>query len=180
VAWSTFFQEKCAGAALKNIAIEGRVGELILSRNGIEGSLVYAHSAAWREALTRSGAEQCHTIYLDLLPHLSVGQVLEHLSHARGSRSLSSHMQSRLGLQGAAMTLLRECVPAAQFADFPKLASSIKALPVRLMSTRPIDEAISTAGGVQWDSLNGQLMARAMPGVFCTGEMLDWEAPTGG
>jgi predicted flavoprotein YhiN len=78
------------------------------------------------------------------------------------------------------MTLLRECVPAAQFADLAKLASSIKALPIRLMSTRPIDEAISSAGGVQWGSLNAQFMARAMPGVFCAGEMLDWEAPTGG
>jgi uncharacterized flavoprotein (TIGR03862 family) len=177
VAWSDFFKTKCAGAALKNIAIRGKIGELILTAHGIEGSLVYAHSGAWRESIAAQGQ---HTVYLDLLPHHSAAQVLAACQHPRGTRSLASHLNSRLGVSSTAFTLLRECLPAAAFNDAPTLAARIKVLPIALQSTRPLDEAISSAGGVAWASLGNDYQLSALPSVFCAGEMLDWEAPTGG
>ncbi len=177
VAWSDFFKTKCAGAALKNIALQGKIGELIITANGIEGSLVYAHSAAWRDAIAAQGTA---TVHLDLLPNHSAAQVLAACKHPRGTRSLASHLNSRLGVSSTAFTLLRECLPASAFNDAAALATSIKALPIVLQSTRPLDEAISSAGGVAWSSLGDDYQLRAVPSVFCAGEMLDWEAPTGG
>jgi uncharacterized flavoprotein (TIGR03862 family) len=177
VTWSDFFKAKCAGAALKNIAIHGKRGELILTANGIEGSLVYAHSAEWRNALAANGA--C-TVQLDLLPNHSAAQVLAACAHPRGTRSVASHLHSRLGLSSMAYTLLRECLLASAFNNAASLAAAIKALPIHLQSTRPLDEAISSAGGVTWSALGEDYQLRAMPSVFCAGEMLDWEAPTGG
>ncbi|MEJ2750322.1 MAG: NAD(P)/FAD-dependent oxidoreductase, partial [Anaerolineae bacterium] len=98
----------------------------------------------------------------------------------RGSRSLSSHLQSRVNLKGVKVGLLREVLPAAVLADPAQLAAAIKALPLRLSAPRPLDEAISSAGGVLFEALDEHLMLRRLPGVFCAGEMLDWEAPTGG
>jgi uncharacterized flavoprotein (TIGR03862 family) len=177
VDWSDFFKAKCAGAALKNIAIKGKVGELVITANGIEGSLVYAHSAEWREAIAAKGTA---TVHLDLLPNHSAAQVLAACQHPRGTRSLASHLGSRLGLSSTAFTLLRECLHAAAFQHSASLAFGIKALPIAMQSTRPIDEAISSAGGVAWPSLGNDYQLHTMPGVFCAGEMLDWEAPTGG
>jgi uncharacterized flavoprotein (TIGR03862 family) len=181
VAWSDFFKAKCAGAALKNISIvqgsTGKIGELIITADGVEGSLVYAHSAAWREAIAAKGTA---TVHLDLLPNHSAAQVLVACQHPRGTRSLASHLGSRLGLSSTAFTLLRECLPAAAFQQPASLAFGIKALPIAMQSTRPIDEAISSAGGVAWNALDDHYQLRALPSVFCAGEMLDWEAPTGG
>jgi predicted flavoprotein YhiN len=102
------------------------------------------------------------------------------VARPRGSRSLSSHLQSRLGIKGVKTSLLRELVSAQDFAQPKRLGAAIKALPLRLIAPRPLDEAISTAGGVTFEALDQRLMIRTMPGVFCAGEMLDWEAPTGG
>ena len=114
------------------------------------------------------------------MPDWSAQRILGEVARPRGSRSLSSHLQSRLGLKGVRMGLLRECLDKDAFNDPVKLAEGIKALPLRLLAPRPLDEAISTAGGVTFGSLDDNLMLQAMPGVFCAGEMLDWEAPTGG
>jgi len=119
-------------------------------------------------------------VHLDLLPDLTAARVLEEVARPRGSRSLASHLQSRLGLRGVKTGLLRELLPADDFARPDRLAAAIKALPLTLVAPRPLDEAISSAGGVRLEDLDRGLMVRALPGVFCAGEMLDWEAPTGG
>ena len=120
------------------------------------------------------------TLHLDLLPDRSLAHIADELARPRGSRSLSSHLQRRLGIKGVKAGLLRESVAKADFADPARLAAAIKAVPIRLIAPRPLDEAISTAGGVAFEALDGHLMIRDLPGVFCAGEMLDWEAPTGG
>jgi uncharacterized flavoprotein (TIGR03862 family) len=180
VAWSDFFKAKCAGAALKNIAIAGRVGELVLTEHGIEGSLVYAHSGAWRDAMTSVGSTASTTVRLDLLPNHSAAQVLAACQHPRGTRSVASHLNSRLGLSSTAFTVLRECLPVEVMSNPAALAIGIKALPIILQSPRPLDEAISSAGGVAWHAVGDDYQLKALPSVFCAGEMLDWEAPTGG
>jgi uncharacterized flavoprotein (TIGR03862 family) len=177
VAWSDFFKTKCAGSALKNIALNGKIGELIITDNGIEGSLVYAHSSAWRETIAQQGKA---TVLLDLLPHHSAAQLLSACQHPRGSRSAASHLNSRLGLSSTAFTLMRECLPASALNSPTALAAAIKALPIQLQSPRPLDEAISSAGGVPWKELGEDYQLKSLPSVFCAGEMLDWEAPTGG
>jgi len=106
--------------------------------------------------------------------------VTDELMRPRGARSMSSHLQSKLNITGVKLGLLRECLSKEAFADLAQLAKAIKALPLRLIRTRPIDEAISTAGGVVFEALDAKLMIKRLPGVFCAGEMLDWEAPTGG
>ncbi len=186
VGWSPFFCDKFAGAPLKNVALalpdlagerRYRQGEFVVTATGIEGSLVYAFSAALRD---RIAAEGSATIELDLLPAWDAARVLAEVAHPRGSRSLASHLQSRLGLTGVKVGLLRECVSKEDFAHPERLAAAIKALPVTLRATRPLDEAISSAGGVRFEALDAELMLNALPGTFCAGEMLDWEAPTGG
>jgi uncharacterized flavoprotein (TIGR03862 family) len=181
VGWSPFFSEHFAGHPLKSLAIafggERRIGECVVTQHGLEGSLVYAFAARLRDAIEADGQAILH---LDLLPDRQPAQVLEQVSRPRGSRSLGSHLQSRLGLKGVKAALLRECLTKEQMQNPAQLASAIKALPVRLVAPRPIDEAISTAGGVTFDTLDAQLMLRSRPGMFCAGEMLDWEAPTGG
>jgi len=138
---------------------------------------VYALSADLRDRLTAQGEAM---LWLDLLPDRSPARVRSELARPRGSRSLANHLRVRLGLSGVKAGLLRECAPAGSLADPEVCAGWIKALPVRLRAPRPIDEAISTAGGVRREALDDGLMLRALPGVFCAGEMLDWEAPTGG
>ena len=184
--WSEHFISRFAGMPLKTIAItlqdvhapsQRKQGECMITEHGIEGSLIYALSADIRDAI---GAHGETTIHIDLLPDKSLAEVLANVSHPRGSRSLSSHLQSRLGIKGIKAGLLRELVSAQDYQDPAKLSDAIKALPLKLISSRPIDEAISSAGGVEFSELNEQLMLKKMPGVFCAGEMLDWEAPTGG
>lgn len=184
--WSPHFSGRHAGEPLKSVVASltlpdsqalVRQGEFVITAGGVEGSLIYALSASLREAISRDGSVLLH---LDLLPGRSAGQVEAELARPRGSRSLSSHLQSRLGLKGVKTGLLWEVLPREALYDASRLAAAIKALPLRLLRPRPLDEVISTAGGVRFEALDAGLMLEQMPGVFCAGEMLDWEAPTGG
>ncbi|VVQ22436.1 TIGR03862 family flavoprotein [Pseudomonas fluorescens] len=181
-AWSELMVSKFAGAPLKNIAIGlnddiPRLGECVITATGIEGSLIYALSAPIREAINQHGAA---VIHIDLLPGRPVDKLQAALSKPRGSRSMAKHLHSQVGIDGVKAALLRELTDAATFADPALLARAIKALPLTLVKTRPLDEAISSAGGVTFEAMDERLMLKALPGVFCAGEMLDWEAPTGG
>jgi uncharacterized flavoprotein (TIGR03862 family) len=180
--WSTLLVEKFAGAPLKNVAlsVEGlplRTGECILTEVGLEGSLVYALAAPIREAIERGGSA---VVRLDLLPDRPGENVAAALAKPKGSRSMSKHLHSQLRLDGVKAALLRELAPAEAYTNTEELAGWIKSLPITLVKTRPIEEAISSAGGVRFEALDSGSMLRGMPGVFCAGEMLDWEAPTGG
>ena len=180
--WSDLLREKFAGAPLKNIAIglQGqtlRLGECVLTQTGVEGSLVYALSAKIREAINQQGSA---TVEIDLVPGKSLIDVQKALSKPRGARSMSKHLHSQLGIDGAKAGLLRELAPVEAFADPARLAQAVKRLPLTLIKARPLDEAISTAGGIPFEALDERLMLRSLPGTFCAGEMLDWEAPTGG
>ncbi|BCK88196.1 hypothetical protein MIZ01_1997 [Sideroxyarcus emersonii] len=181
VVWSDFFRERFTGEPLKSIAATfgdlRKQGECVITEHGVEGSLIYALSAVLRDEIARHGQAVLH---LDLLPDWPLQRVQKEVSHPRGSRSLSSHLHSRLGLKGVKASLLREALDADQMHDTALLARTIKSLPLRLTGTRPLSEAISTAGGVAFESLDERLMLTRLPGVFCAGEMLDWEAPTGG
>lgn len=186
VPWTAYLQERFAGTPLKSVALsftdgkgrhESRQGEMVISAQGVEGSLIYAFSRSLRDVINRDSKA---TFYLDLLPGREAEKVLAEVSHPRGSRSLSSHLQSRLGLAGIKLALLHEVLDKAQFGDSATLAASIKALPITVCATRPLAEAISTAGGVCFNSLDENLMLSRVPGTFVAGEMLDWEAPTGG
>ena len=180
--WSEHLRGKFAGAPLKNVtlALDGeapRRGEFVLTEHGIEGSLVYALSAAIRQRIEQSGSAR---VYLDLQPDRTIEKVETLLNKPRGSASMAKHLHRQLGLDGARAALLRELTSSEDFADMSRLARAIKALPFELLRTRPLDEAISSAGGVTFAALDHSLMLRALPGTFCAGEMLDWEAPTGG
>ncbi len=181
IAWSTYFKEHFVGEPLKSVSAtfgnSSKQGECLITENGIEGGLVYALSTALRDEIESKGSA---TLLLDLLPDWSAQQVSTEVQHPRGSRSLSSHLQSRLKLHGVKANLLREVLGAEGFTNPALLATSIKALPLTLTSPRPLSEAISSAGGVKFETLNEHLMLYKLPGVFCAGEMLDWEAPTGG
>lgn len=184
--WSAHLAERFAGQPVKPVALvlrdaqgmtQRRQGEFVVTATGVEGSLIYAFSATIRDTIEAHGSA---TIHLDLLPAHSPEQVLAETRRPRGPRSLSTHLKSRLGIHGLKMALLHELLTAGQLNDAAQLAQALKALPLRLQAARPLDEAISTAGGVHFDALTETLMLRALPGVFCAGEMLDWEAPTGG
>ncbi len=180
--WSEHLREKFAGAPLKTVslALPGeapRKGEFVLTATGIEGSLVYALSAPIRNTINRDGAA---TVLLDLLPDRTLTQIASALARPRGSQSMAKHLHRQLKLDGVKAALLRELTDATTFQAPQALAAAIKALPIRLVRPRPLDEAISSAGGVPFEELDEGLMLRRLPGVFCAGEMLDWEAPTGG
>ncbi|HWT36895.1 MAG TPA: TIGR03862 family flavoprotein [Paraburkholderia sp.] len=184
--WTAYFCERYAGQPVKpvSMSVEGvdgtvqhRQGEFVVTSTGIEGSLVYAMSSTIRDRLLADGEA---TIRLDLAPGLSAQRVIDEVTRPRGSRSMSSHLHSRIGITGVKLGLLHECLSKDDFTDATKLAQAIKSLPLRLTRARPIDEAISSAGGIPFEALDGALMIRQLPGVFCAGEMLDWEAPTGG
>ncbi|MCP3972778.1 MAG: TIGR03862 family flavoprotein [Rhodobacteraceae bacterium] len=144
-------------------------GECVVSRRGLEGGGVYAVSRAVREGAA---------LFLDLLPDLGQAEVASRLGAPRGKASLTNHLRKTLRLDPARLALLQEFGRPLPQGD--ALAPLLKTLPVRHAGLRPIDEAISTSGGVRWDGLTPGLMLRALPGVFAAGEMLDWEAPTGG
>jgi len=186
VALSTHLRERYAGQPVKAVVASltdargvahHRNGEFVVSDYGVEGSLIYALSAPLRDTIAAQGQAILH---LDLLPDHDATRVLAEVSHPRGSRSLTTHLQSRLGLKGLKAVLLREALSAEAMHDPQQLAAAIKALPLKLTAPRPLDEAISSAGGVPFEALDEGLMLKALPGVFCAGEMLDWEAPTGG
>lgn len=184
--WSEHFSTRFAGEPVKTVVLSytdiagiehRKQGEIMITAGGIEGGLIYALSAGLRDKIAENGHVQ---IYLDLLPGKDEQQVINETAHPRGSRSMSSHLQSRLGIKGVKAGLLRELVGAEVYADPKRLGAAIKRLPLTLIAARPLNEAISSAGGVVFETLDEQLMLRKLPGVFCAGEMLDWEAPTGG
>ncbi len=184
--WSEHFRSQHAGTPVKNVALrcvgpDGRefeqAGEFVITEGGVEGSLVYAASATLRDALAQHGSAHAA---IDLLPARSADWVAREVAHPRGSRSLATHLKSRLGIDGVKAALLRELTPREVMADVQRLAAALKALPLSVSAARPIDEAISTAGGVRFEVLDDGLMLKTLPGVFCAGEMVDWEAPTGG
>ncbi|QSI75547.1 TIGR03862 family flavoprotein [Niveibacterium microcysteis] len=184
--WSEHFRERFAGEPVKAVVahfrdVSGREwqrqGEFVVSATGLEGSLIYALSAPLRDAIAQLGSA---TLHLDLAPGKTLERVRAEVAHPRGSRSMASHLQSRVGIAGVKGGLLRECTSRDTYDDADALAAAIKALPVRLLAPRPIDETISSAGGVRFEAMTRGLMLEALPGVFCAGEMLDWEAPTGG
>lgn len=189
--WSDHFRSRYAGHPLKSVALTvlsapgadpdqalfRRKGEFVATDTGFEGSLIYAASAAARAQLAAHASAH---ILIDLLPDHSLERVLLEVAKPRGSRSLSTHLKSRLGLDGIKAGLLYEVLSPETLKDERALAIAIKALPLVLGASRPLDEAISSAGGVCWDALDGQHGLKALPGVFCAGEMLDWDAPTGG
>jgi uncharacterized flavoprotein (TIGR03862 family) len=184
--WSEHFASRFAGQPFKSVAINlttsqggtfQRQGEFVATATGVEGSLIYAASSLLRDEIIDHGQA---TFHLDLLPHMAALRVLAEVRHPRGSRSLSSHLKSRLGIDGIKAAILRERLDKMQMSDPDQLAAAIKALPITLAATRPMNEAISTAGGVLFEAMDQNLMLTQLPGVFCAGEMLDWEAPTGG
>ena len=181
VAWSEFFQSKFDGAPLKSVTVTinglRKQGEFIVTKEGVEGSLIYALAAPLRDEIEKSGQA---VIALDLAPDWTTEKLLNRLTLPRGSRSLASHLEKAVGLKGVKTALLWEFLPREIMNQPLKLAAAIKALRIPLLRPRPLAEAISSAGGVRFEALDEHLMLTALPGVFCAGEMLDWEAPTGG
>ena len=186
VAWTEHFRTRFAGHPLKAVVLSftdslghafHQQGEFIITDTGVEGSLIYACSAPLRDELVATGQA---VIHLDLAPGWTPARLLERRARPRGSKSISSHLERSVGLKGVKAGLLWEFVPKADFADPEKLVQAIKDLPVPLVAARSLEEAISSAGGLDFAALDEHLMLRAIPGVFCAGEMLDWEAPTGG
>ena len=206
--WSPFFSSRFAGQPFKSVAIHvpqrdqpvtgtalvtgasdavaalgvpapafSRKGEFVATGSGVEGSLIYAASSLLRDTLQAHGSAR---FQLDLLPDIPLAQVLREVLHPRGSRSMANHLKSRLKLEGIKSAVLHERLSKADFANPETLARAIKGLPISLSAARPVQEAISTAGGVRFENLQEGLMLTTSPGVFCAGEMLDWEAPTGG
>lgn len=187
VNWSDYLREKFAGAPLKSVALKfmdlqgretERPGEMVIGQHGVEGSLVYAFSREIRQRLNVHGSA---TFTLDLLPGRSADRVRNELAGlARSSQSMSAYFKSKLGISGVKLALLHEVMSKEDFRNGEKLLATIKALPITVHGVRPIDEAISTAGGVRFESMNSNYMLTKKPGTFVAGEMLDWEAPTGG
>jgi uncharacterized flavoprotein (TIGR03862 family) len=183
--WSEHLRQRYAGQPVKPAAArlstqvpeDSQQGEFVLTDTGIEGSLVYAFSARLRDEIAARGKA---TWIVDLLPQHSAEQVLAETSRPRGPRSLSTHLKSRLGIAGLKMALLHELLSPEQLNNPQALAVALKGLAIPLSRARPLEEAISTAGGVRLEALDAHGMLRDLPGVFCAGEMLDWEAPTGG
>ena len=186
IGWSEFLAKRHAGAPLKPVIAHWRddsgighalQGECVLTETGIEGSLIYAISADLREAIARDGEAILH---LDLVPNRALERLQSDLSKPRNGRSLSEHLRRQAGIDGAKTALLHEVLDKPALQDMTHIAATLKRLPLRLLRTRPMAETISTAGGVRLEALDAALMLRNLPGVFVAGEMLDWEAPTGG
>ena len=181
VHWSEHFRTRFAGEPVKPVTAwleDGRPqqGEFIVSGHGVEGGLIYALSAPLRDTIATQGDA---TLHLDLAPNRDAPRLARDLAKPRGTQSMANHLRKQAGLSGVRAGLLREALGT----DLPgpaALAAAIKDLPLKLTAARPLDEAISSAGGVTPEALDEYLMLRRLPGVFCAGEMLDWEAPTGG
>lgn len=186
VGWSALLADKRAGAPLKPVVLHWRdldgverslQGECVLTATGLEGSAIYAVSADLRETIARDGGAM---LWLDLAPGRDLERLHADLAKPRGKRSVGEHLRRQAGLDAAKAALVFEVLPRIAFDDADALARTIKRLPLRLAAARPVAEAISTAGGVRLEALDDMLQLKVMPGVFCAGEMLDWEAPTGG
>ncbi|UTW60303.1 TIGR03862 family flavoprotein [Kordiimonas sp. SCSIO 12603] len=182
VNWSDHFKERNAGEPIKNTILsfgpDQVQGDFVISGYGLEGSAIYALSSHIRRAITSSA--QPAVLTLDLTPDRSLERLRASLSKPKGKKSFSTHLKRTTGLSGVKAALIRECLDETTRNDPALLAAAIKALPIQLEAPRPIEEAISTAGGVMWNSVDKDLMLKAIPGTFCAGEMLDWDAPTGG
>jgi len=186
VAWTPHFAGRFAGVPLKPVVVEWRdesgeparrQGEFVVTANGVEGSLIYALSASLRDAIAARGPVE---IRLDLVPGRDAERLARDLAQPRNGRSFSEHLRRRAGIDGVKAGLLHEVLPKQDREDAARVASMLKSLPLRLLRPRPLDEAISSAGGVRFEALDEHLMLKAMPGTFVAGEMIDWEAPTGG
>ncbi len=185
-AWSEYLRQRFAGTPVKNVgasfvardgSVKKQEGEFLVTQHGVEGNLIYALSAPLRDCIEATGSAM---LYLDLAPGRKLQRLTDDLSRPRGRDSLSNHLRRRAGIDGVKAALLHECSAAPDLATPARLAAIIKSLPLPLISPRPLDEAISSAGGVEFAALDDNLMLHALPGTFCAGEMLDWEAPTGG
>jgi len=185
VEWSDHIRTKFAGHPVKSVAVivakpSGsfwQQGEFVITKTGVEGGVIYAVSAYLRDQIEAEGSA---ILKLDLAPDRDQARLTRELSRPRGKRTMATHLQRRAHIAGVKAALLREVIPKEDFADPIRLAAAIKSLPVKLVAARPMAEAISTAGGVRFEELDERLMIRKLPGLFCAGEMLDWEAPTGG
>tara|TARA_R110000868_G_scaffold385783_6_gene653804 strand:- start:1613 stop:2698 length:1086 start_codon:yes stop_codon:yes gene_type:complete len=181
VNWSKHLSEKFHGHPIKSVVLcfkdFKQKGEFVLTRTGVEGSLIYAASAKLRDELAATGAA---VLTLDLAPDIAREKLLVALAKPRGSRSLTSHIKKTTRLPDAKIGLLYEFISKEDLVNNEKLAGAIKALHIPLSATSSLEAAISSAGGVHFEELNENLMLNKMPGVFCAGEMLDWEAVTGG
>ncbi|MBB4567039.1 TIGR03862 family flavoprotein [Rhizobium leucaenae] len=181
VAWSTIFRERFPGVPLKALTATSDAGtfpgEFVISQHGIEGSLVYAHAASLRDRLASDGKA---ALTIDLAPGRAAGRLSRDLARQDVKASLSNRLRKGAGIEGVKTALLRELVPSASLTDPEQLSQLIKALPIPLLRPRPITEAISSAGGIRWSGIDDGYMLKALPGVFVAGEMIDWEAPTGG
>ena len=186
VRWSEHFRTKFAGQPVKTVQIVVKttdgpeirhMGEFVITANGVEGGIIYMVSAYARDTIAADGTA---TLWLDLVPDRSLQQLTHTLSKPRGKRTMATHLTRCAGVAGVKAGLLREVVSKEVLIDPIRLAAAIKSLPLTLMAPRPLAEAISTAGGVSCEALDSHLMLRARSGVFCAGEMVDWEAPTGG
>lgn len=184
--WSSHFQQSCAGQPLPTISVTTKNllgqsivvrGEAMITHHGIEGTTIYALSAHLRDSILRDGFAH---LEIDLLPDFSFEKIVAQLQRPRGKNSMSNFLRKQLNLPAVKIALLRELTPASVWQNPLDLANAIKSLRLRLDTYRPIDEAISTAGGIDQQELTPSLMLKKMPGIFCAGEMLNWEAPTGG
>lgn len=186
VGWSEHFRIKFAGHPVKTVRVVARpaqgqhiraMGDFVVTETGVEGGVIYPLAACLRDEIEVKGST---VLRVDLTPDRPMPDLLRDLARPRGKRTVATHLKRRARIDGVKAGLLRELLTKNDFADSARLAAGIKSLPVRLIAPRPVAEAISTAGGVPFEALDDRLMIRALPGVFCAGEMLDWEAPTGG
>jgi uncharacterized flavoprotein (TIGR03862 family) len=186
VGWSEHFRTKFAGHPVKSVAVVIRndagaeswhPGEFVITETGVEGGVVYTVSASLRNEILAKGTA---TLRLDLTPDRDIPRLTQDLSRPRGKRTMATHLERQAHIVGVKAGLLREVLSKEDFSDPARLAAAMKSLPLRLVAPRPLEEAISTAGGVPFEALDERLMIRRLPGIFCAGEMLDWEAPTGG
>ncbi|MGV1802852.1 TIGR03862 family flavoprotein [Agrobacterium vitis] len=181
VAWSDVFRERFAGQPIKSVVATSTSGqsqgEFVISRHGIEGSLVYAHAAALRDDLRHHGKAE---LLLDLAPGKRLEKLADDLARQPAKASFSTRLRKASSLDGVKAALLREVMPDIATRDAKSLAGLIKALPVPVLRPRPLAEAISSAGGIDWSGIDNSYMLVDRPGLFVAGEMLDWEAPTGG
>jgi uncharacterized flavoprotein (TIGR03862 family) len=181
VAWSTSFKERFSGAPLKSVTATSEAGifpgEFVISQAGIEGSLVYAHAAALRDRLAHEGKA---ALVIDLAPGRTAERLARDLARQDPKASFSNRLRKGTGIEGVKAGLLRELADPAALSQPESLACLIKALSIPLLRPRPIAEAISSAGGIRWSELDDGYMLKKLPGIFVAGEMIDWEAPTGG
>lgn len=186
VGWTEHFRTKFAGHPVKTVgvvaksptgAVMRRMGEFVITETGLEGGVIYAVAPFLRDEIEATGRG---TLRLDLAPDRELPRLIKDLSQPRGKKTMATQLQRRAHIDGVKAGLLREIVSKDDFADPTRLAAAIKSLQIAVKAPRPLAEAISSAGGVEFKALDKRLMLRALPGVFCAGEMVDWEAPTGG